>query len=101
MDKGSYKIIWSSEALNNLSDIINYLCDNWNEKVATRFLDKLDKKLSLLSNQPSIGHISEKDPIIRSVLLSKHNRLYYSIYNNTIELLHILDTRQNPIKNPY
>jgi toxin ParE1/3/4 len=101
MDKRTYKIIWSSEALNNLTDILNYLLENWNEKVANIFLDKLDKKVLLLSNQPFVGYISEKDSSIRSVLLSKHNRLYYSIYNNTIELLRILDTRQNPKKNPY
>ena len=101
MDKRAYKIIWSSEALYNLTNIVNYLCDNWNEKIANSFLDKLDKKILLLSNQPFIGFISERDSSIRSVLLSKHNRLYYSIYNNTIELLRILDTRQNQTKNPY
>lgn len=101
MDTGTFKIIWSSEALNNLTDIVNYLFDNWNEKIANSFLDKLNKKLILLSNQPFIGSVSEKDSSIRSVLLSRHNRLYYSVFNNTVELLHIPDTRQNPAKNPY
>ena len=70
MDKATYKIIWGSEALDNLTDIVNFLCDNWNKKVANNFLDKLDKKLLLLSDQPFIGSISEKDSSIRSVLLS-------------------------------
>jgi plasmid stabilization system protein ParE len=100
MDTGTYQIIWSSEANQNLANILNYLLNNWNEKVAKNFLDNVDKKLIAISYQPFVGVASEKDESVRSVLLSKHNRLY-SIYNNTIELLCILDTRQNPNKNSY
>jgi plasmid stabilization system protein ParE len=101
MDTGTYKIIWSSEANQNLANILNYLLITWNGKVANDFLENIDKKLITISYQPFIGTVSEKDESVRSILLSKHNRLYYSIYNNTIELLCILDTRQNPSKNSY
>jgi hypothetical protein len=38
---------------------------------------------------------------IRSILLTKHNRLFYRIKDETIELLNIFDTRQNPEKQPF
>ena len=101
MDKGSYQIIWSSEALENLKNIAAYLSDNWNEKIVNNFFDEVDKKLNVLKSQPFIGQPSVKDISIRSIILSRHNRIYYSVYENTIELLRILDMRQNPTKNPY
>lgn len=101
MGEGSYKIIWSSEARIDFLNVIDYLLTNWPEKVVNDFIDKVDHKLRVLSAQPFIGILSEKDPTVRSVLLSKQNRMYYSVSERTIELLNIFDTRQNPEKNIY
>jgi len=81
--------------------VLDYLLSNWSEKVALSFIDLAEKKINLISTHPFIGIASEKDPTIRSILLTKQNRLYYQVSENKIELLNIFDTRQDPAKNKF
>jgi len=57
--------------------------------------------LDNLSKHPFIGAESEYFKDIRSILITKHNRLYYRIKEDTIEVINMYDTRANPNKNPY
>jgi hypothetical protein len=54
-----------------------------------------------LSTFPNPGIASTKEKKIRSIVLTKHNKLYYRINNDLIEVLNIFDTRQNPKQNKY
>jgi plasmid stabilization system protein ParE len=96
-----YEIIWSENSLQDYSVIIEYLISKWPPSVAMDFVDTVNKKLNNLSKLPLVGIRSDKDPSIRSLLLTSHNRLYYSISESKIELLAIIDTRSNPEKNPF
>lgn len=95
----AYKIRWTAIALEDYERVINYLIKMWSVNVAADFEEIVNKKLVNLSGQPYIGIASQKKPMVRSILLTKHNRLYYRITGHTIELLNIFDTRQNPKKN--
>jgi len=53
-----------------------------------------------LAKYPLTGIASQKIIDVRSILLTKHNRLYYRVKNNFIEILRVFDTRQNSMKNP-
>ncbi len=97
----AYKIIWSENSLQDYNVIIEYLISKWPSSVALDFVDTVNKKLNNLSERPFVGIKSDKNPLIRSFLLTSHNRLYYSISKNMIELLAIIDTRSNPEKNPF
>jgi hypothetical protein len=77
------------------------LISEWPLSVAFDFVDIVNKKLDNLSKQPFVGIKSEKNPSIRSILFTPHNRLYYKISGNTIALLTIVDTRTNPKTNPF
>ena len=101
MDKQSLKIKWTRNAVSDYDKIIFYLIENWSEKVALKFNLIVQNKLGVLSDFSTMGKESEKLKNVRSISLAKHNRLYYRIKNSSIELLNILDTRQNPTKNPY
>lgn len=95
------KIVWTKNAVADFNKIIDYLIENWSENVATNFELVVQNKLEILIKYPSMGMASQRIENVRSFFLTKHNRLYYRFKNNFIELLRILDTRQNPIKNPY
>ncbi len=101
MDKQSCEIRWTENALSDYNRIIVYLIENWSEKVVTNFNVIVHNKLNILADNSLMGIASEKIDGVRSILLTEHNRLYYRTRNNVIELLNILDTRQNPTKNPY
>ena len=101
MDKQSLEIRWTENAVSDYNRIINYLIENWPGRVVTNFEGMVQKKLKLLSSNCFMGNESKRIINVHSMLLTKHNRLYYRVKNNFIELLNILDTRQNPANNPY
>ena len=78
--------------------VIEYLIGNWNTKVAADFERTIQIKLGVLAKYPSMGMVSQKITDVRSILITKHNRLYYRLKNSVIEVLRILDNRQNPTK---
>ena len=101
MAKKGYQIKWTKNATNDYNKVIDYLLENWCLKGAENFSEIVASKLNILSENAYIGVSSQKIKDVRSILLTKHNRLYYRIKNGAIELLNILDTRQNQKKNQY
>ncbi len=97
----AYKIVWTDTASEDYERIINYLLLNWSLDVVLEFNNITNKKVHKISLQPFIGIISSIDADVRSILITKHNRLFYRISNDKIEILNILDTRQHPDKNKY
>ncbi len=90
------QIIWSPEAEIDLSIILNYLNENWQNEVALNFIDRLDKLLIQIQNNPFQFALFSNQLNIRSCVISKHNTVYYLFENQTIYVLRIFDTRQNP-----
>lgn len=101
MASNKYKVIWSKAAFEDYEQILDYLIRFWNKEVALSFISKIEHKQNQIATQPETGKISLKAPTVRSVLVTIHNRMYYSIDQNSIQILRIYDTRQNPIKNPF
>lgn len=98
----AYKIVASVSFTNRLIDLNNYLENNWGLPVAKDFNDSLHRLITVIQQQPYIGSPSKKGKNIRRILVTKHNRLYYRVNeNNTITLLALFDTRQNPNRNRY
>ena len=52
--KNGYKIDWSTEAINNLDSIIDYLSIKWTNREIKIFYKLLDKKLNLISKNPDL-----------------------------------------------
>lgn len=74
---------------------------NGAKQLPPAFVHKLEKRLDNLSKQPFTGAESEYFKNVRSILITKHNRLYYRIKETTIEVINLYDTRMNPQKNPF
>jgi addiction module RelE/StbE family toxin len=101
VDTDKIEIAWTKTAIADYNKVINYLIENWSDKVATHFKEITQSKLKVLTRYPLMGISSQKITDVRSIAITKHNRLYYRFKNNCIEILRLLDTRQNPMKNPY
>ena len=98
----AYKIISSYTFRKNLIALNMYLETNWSLSVAQDFHSIFVKVVLTLIEQPGIGSPSHKKKNVRKILITKHNRLYYRVKdNNSITLLTLFDTRQNPKKNRY
>lgn len=95
------EISWTDTALKDYDNIITYLLGNWPVSTAQNFQNIVNKKLENLSQRPYTGISSDINPVVRSILLTPHNRLYYKIVKETIEIINIFDTRSDPKKNPF
>jgi plasmid stabilization system protein ParE len=96
--KSGLKIRWTEEATKNLESIINYLESNWTSKELTKFFQKLEKQLLLLSLFPEAYPFSIRRRKIHRCVLSKNLTIYYTVEDEYLVLLSIFDTRQHPSK---
>jgi plasmid stabilization system protein ParE len=96
--KDTFKIVWSKRAYNNLAKIIRYLEENWTEKEIGKFAGELDRSIEIIKKNPLTFHSSNRKPSLRKVVITKHNTLYYKIEGQTIKLVTVFDTRQDPKK---
>ena len=92
------KIIWTSESIQNLEIIINYLRTKWTEREVNNFLAKLDKAVALISTRPKLFRLTKYRSNIRKCVLTKQTTIYYSAESSEIKIMSLFDNRQNPDK---
>ena len=95
-----YKVIYKKRFQQKFLCLLNYLNLEWGIKVTDDFIATFQVRITNLISNPNIGKQSTVLEV-RSLLITKHNRLYYRLRNNTIEILNMYDTRINPKNNPY
>ncbi len=95
------QVVWTNNAIEDYRRLVDYLLTEWTLKVASDFITILEERIDTLRSFPNVGIASIKHPGIRSIVITKHNKLYYRKNANKIEILNIFDTRQNPSKNIY
>lgn len=95
--KNISKVIWSEEAVENLKKIIHYLEENWTEKEIKKFVQKLEKQILIITIQPDSFPKANNLDVHRSVL-TKQTTIYYNVHQESIRIVTIFDTRQNPKK---
>ena len=97
----AYPIIYKKQFFKSLDKVLNYLELEWGHEIAVAFLVKIDKRTSLLKQQPFVGIASSNLKNVRGILITKHNKLYYKVSNSQVIVLNMYDTRINPKRNPY
>jgi plasmid stabilization system protein ParE len=95
------EVKWTVTALEDYRLVVEYLLKEWPTDIAVKFVETTQARIETLSIFPHIGIASDKEPGIRSIVLSKHNKLYYRASDKQIEILNIFDTRQDISKNKY
>ncbi|HLP38556.1 MULTISPECIES: type II toxin-antitoxin system RelE/ParE family toxin [unclassified Lacibacter] len=97
----AYEVIWTLHAEEDYRQIIFYLKNEWSETVALHFINTTEERIERIAVFPLLGIASEKDNSIRSIVLTKHNKLYYQFLESKIYILSLFDTRQHPDKNKF
>jgi plasmid stabilization system protein ParE len=95
------QIIWTINALEDYKKVVDYLSKEWSLSTAEEFIQTVERRTENLTNFPNLGRASTKEPSIRSIILTKHNKLYYRVSGDAIEILNIFDTRQDSPKNKF
>lgn len=92
------EIKWSKRADKKFDKILNYLAENWGDRITRSFVKKVYEFLNILSEFPEIGSIENKEKGIRGFTIVKQVNIFYRIKDDTIILLNFFDNRQNPGK---
>lgn len=97
----AYTLLVKKRFTRKIISLLQYLEKEWSKKIALEFEEKLYKRMEQLISHPYMGTPSSSIKGVRSLLITKHNRLYYRIKGNKIEIMNLYDTRRNPKKNRY
>ena len=88
------KIIVSKRFSRNAQGVYEYLLEEYTAKAAYYFLNKLQQRIEFICLHPEVGKPSHKKASIRSISLQPHNRIYYRLTPDAIELLCLYDMRR-------
>jgi len=89
-------IYWSSEASENLDQIVSYLLRDWSEKELTNFFIRLEKQLSIITMKPELYKKSIRKAGLHECQITNHNTLFYTFDAATVYIITVFDNRQNP-----
>ena len=92
------EVILTPLAIANYEQIVDYLISDWSTAVADNFIDRFESVCMLLSDNPEIFPFISKDKRVQKCVLTKHNVIYFKETSNSIKILTIFDTRQDPDK---
>ena len=92
------KVVISKTAKNRLDKLFSYLIENWSIKVKNEFIDKLDRSIQIIKNQPKSFPESKKNKGLRKCVITKQTTLFYRFNSKNVFIVTIFDTRQHPKK---
>ncbi len=91
-------IVWSPSDRKDFSNILYYIDEIWDRKIAHQFSQSTFATTLKISNQPKLFRTISIANNIRKCVLTKHNTLFYREKNSTTTILRIFDTRKDPKK---
>ena len=91
-------VIITKTAEKKLEKLFKYLLENWSTKVKSDFVKKLDRNVNLIKSNPESFPQSEKNKGMSKCVITKQTTLFYRYTPETITIVTIFDTRQNPNK---
>lgn len=92
------EIVFKKRFISNLVKVQTYLEKEWGEKVAMKFLKRIDNRINMLKQYPDLGIASQKVSEVKGLLITKHNMMFFKREENKIIILNLYDTRSNPKK---
>ena len=95
--KSGYKIVWTSHALSELTQTLQYIHQHFSDREIKKLAQKIENTTELIAQNPKLFPLSEKKNVCRAVIM-RYNTLYYRIKQNHIEILSFFSNRQNPKK---
>jgi len=75
-----------------------YLREEWSNRSAQLFLDKLNGKLEAVKSNPKAFPESVLSKGLRKCVITKQTTVLYEIHDDAVVIMNIIDTRQNPKK---
>jgi len=90
-----YKIKYSNLSIITLNQNALFLNSNWSERSVIKFINKVDKIVLLIVNNPEIFP-KWRSSAIRKLVIVKQITMFYEIKKDTINILLFWNNYQNP-----
>jgi len=94
-------VIWDKEAKETYFRMLEYLAQEFSLQSAENFIEAIEQATERIRDYPTSFRQSAIDPQVRFILVGRNRRLYYLFRGNTIRIIYLFDTRQDPNKAPY
>jgi plasmid stabilization system protein ParE len=91
-----YEILWTANALAEVSATLSYLEEHWTTKELTQFAHAVDHTLELISRHPELFPESDFKTGVRRAVVDGNNTLYYQIAGTPVHVLSVFATKQQP-----
>jgi plasmid stabilization system protein ParE len=72
-------IVWNRRASNSFNSVINYLQQEWGDKVTRNFVIRTYEIIELLAINWEMGTVELPEKQIRAFVITKHNTLFYRV----------------------
>ena len=92
------KIQWTKRAEKSFNRIVEYLEEEWSEASTKKFVQKTNKLLSQIAENPEICPAIEGKEDVRKGMVTKQTSVFYRVKDKFIQLITFWDNRRNPDK---
>lgn len=92
----SYSIRWSPRAVDDISNQLDYIEQEWNRTVVNKFLNRIEDVLETITDNPKLFPLIHKKKAIHRCVINSHLVLYYRLSGTQIELITFWNTSKNP-----
>ncbi|WP_316785542.1 hypothetical protein [Pedobacter frigiditerrae] len=89
-------VLWTKTAKETYLYTLEYLNEFWGLKHVNNFINRTEKILKLISNNPLIFKSVLENSSVRKGILHQNCSFLYRVIEDRIELLVFWDTRQEP-----
>ncbi len=95
-----YQVVWSEKSKTDLTEIIEYLVENWGVRSARKFRDTVFKTVEIISMMPTLYPLTEYRVNLRRCIVVSQVSMYYLVNEaqNEISIVRFYDNRRNPDK---
>lgn len=92
----SRKVVITKTAEKKLNELIDYLGENWSERIKKELIKKLDHNLEIIRIYPEIFPKSDAKPGLHRAVITKQTIIFYRYNSSEIKIVTLFDTRQHP-----
>ena len=86
----------SKRTTQKLNGLLEYLENEWSEKVKIDFIDKLDRALHIIKSNPESFQKSELVNGLHKCVIARQTTIYYRYDNDFVYIITLFNNRQNP-----
>lgn len=94
------KIFYSQKSLEDLTNLEQFLLNNWDEKTAAKTLNKIMASIDLLADFPHMGQRLSSlinIPSKHYFIYSEKNYIFYFVENKDIKIVRVIHEKKNHI----